>query len=396
MASEIDRALVLLQTGRVSDARAILVRLLASDPYDSRLLTALTHCWVEENRAKEALKTGRLAVASDPNDPYACHALARAYAFRGNPWKAIRMNEESIRLDSSHVEFFALRARLCVVLGRYREAFEAANVGLRLNPNDESCLSSRIECLVADRRLEAAEMAANRAIGVDPSSSNLVATRARVLLEKGDIRESETAFRDALRLRPNDEENVQGYRDSVRSRFGYYRFSLAIINRIRRLPVGARLALLLPLAILPKVTVELGRSDVAHSRIWFGVAIVSCVLILLLFSADSLVDFIQSFVNSPSGAVDSYIVRSRWILVTLIVATLACFILATMTHATNWTPTAALLGFSALLMFASFDQSQQIHRRWIRWFVLMFSLCAIGFGAAAVIERVPIASRQAK
>jgi Flp pilus assembly protein TadD len=129
------RASLLLQVGRVDEAKGDLRRALELDPNNSVAFALQSIIAVTQNDKKKALDLATKAVQSNPNSAEAYLALSYAQQADFNLKGALDSLKEAVRVQPNNALAWARLAELRLSFGELKEALDAARKAVDLNPD---------------------------------------------------------------------------------------------------------------------------------------------------------------------------------------------------------------------------------------------------------------------
>ncbi len=224
--SYIERAKILYQQNRHSDAERELRQALASDPdnYEAHLL--LVFVYSSLGRKNDALSSAERAVALVPDWSYAWYALSYAHwqvDKKRNTDKAMEAINTALRMEPSHADYHYLKGEILFSVSEWEQALEHANTSLRIDSENLGALNLRARCEVKLNRATDANNTLDWAIRKNPENSTSHANKGWALIEKDQYDEALTHFKEALRLNPNDEWAKEGLKNAIKGKNILYR-----------------------------------------------------------------------------------------------------------------------------------------------------------------------------
>lgn len=172
-----ERALALIDLGRLDAGRAVVDAMLAADPDDAEALRLLAVCWCRAGHGLGALEAADRAVAADPDSEWG----------------------------------HRLRASALLLLGRPDDAMAGAREAIRLAPDGwAGHLLLAVAAASAGGRWRASRSAFRQAARLAPAEAEVPYVRGVVLHSIGARRRAERMYRDALRIHPQHAGALEG------------------------------------------------------------------------------------------------------------------------------------------------------------------------------------------
>ena len=191
-----------LQAGRLSEARAAYLRLLAAEP--SHIL-ALHHLGIAEHqlgRSEEALRLIGRSLALKPGYAQAHSDLAVILMQLGRDEEAIAACRKAIALDPNLAAARSNLGDLQQRKGDHAAAERAYAKAVALLPGFAAAHASRADALVSLDRLEEAQAACETAIRLAPALAQGYGVKGLILHRRDRLAEAIAAYEEALRLDP--------------------------------------------------------------------------------------------------------------------------------------------------------------------------------------------------
>ncbi len=245
MSVMLQRANLLFQQERYSDAADAARQHLASMPEDAAAHRLLALCLVNQGQLQPATEHAQQAIALNPTDPYSHYALAVVLLRRKHLPEALAAVQRAISIDPGFVEGYALVAQIRLSQNRWQEAFEAANQGLSLDPDDTTCLNLRAMAEVKLGRSKDAAATLNDTLHRNPDNAWAHANQGWVSLEQGNPKQAAQHFKEALRLDPNLDWARAGVVEALKARNPIYRWLLLYFLWMAKFSGQARFAILI-------------------------------------------------------------------------------------------------------------------------------------------------------
>lgn len=222
----LERADVLLETNRASQAEDLIRQALAQEPDNPRALAELSRCLLQQEKYAEALGPAQQAVAKEPDHPYYLYLLGHAYMFNNQPEKAREMARAALQLAPDSADLYRLLAQLEYQDGRWELALFNAEKGLEFGPDHEGLANLRTMALVKLNRTAEARHTVDSTLYKNPESPAAHANKGWVEVERGNYAEAQKSFLEALRINPNNEHAREGLKESIKAKNPLYRVVL--------------------------------------------------------------------------------------------------------------------------------------------------------------------------
>lgn len=221
--SPIERARLLLQSGRNEDALEELGRALAVDPTDAEAHGLRALALMDLKRLPEALESAQQAAGEDPEDAFGHRVLGWVLLRMQKPKPALASAEEALSIDPEDEGLYALQASCLVTLRRWDEGLVAAEAGLEIDPDDVQLTNLRALCLRQLGQRDEAADALRTSLGVDPENAWTHESLGWAAIHEGNKDEAIQHFKEALRLDPSDEGARTGLATALKARIPLYR-----------------------------------------------------------------------------------------------------------------------------------------------------------------------------
>lgn len=223
----IQRAVLLLQSGRAEEAITELTAALADDPGDAQAhaLRALALSDLEDFPA--ALASAERAVGEAPEWGFAHATHARVLIAMEKPKEALRPAKAAVALDPDDEGHHATVAACYAGLARWKDALAAADRGLEIDPEDVQCTNLRALCLRQLGQVDEAESALLQSLRTDPENAWTFQNLGFAALRANRPDEAIEHFRESLRLDPTDQVSRQGLATALKAKVPLFRPILA-------------------------------------------------------------------------------------------------------------------------------------------------------------------------
>lgn len=202
----IERARILMNSGRLKEAARELALALAEDPDHMEAQGLTAYVEMRQGLHTQAAKSADRAIALAPDDEWA-HFMAGIIAgAAGRIRRAKNHLRDALRLDPGHARTYAALAQIEAETNRYQEALDLTTRGLELEPELTALLNTRATALAGLHRKEEASAALQRSLAVEPENPETLSLLARLKKDQNLHSEAEHLFRLALRGAPADTE----------------------------------------------------------------------------------------------------------------------------------------------------------------------------------------------
>ncbi len=198
------RAALLLEAGRLDDARTDIDRALVLDPNDSEAYALRTVIDVARNDPESALKNGQRAVDRNPKSATARLALSYALQSRFELEAARDQLLEAVANEPSHALAWARLAELWLCLGELDEALASARRAAALSPDLSRTNTVLGFAALVQLELDDARRAFELAIERDSASPLARLGLGLTGIRGGHLREGRRDLEIAVSLDPND------------------------------------------------------------------------------------------------------------------------------------------------------------------------------------------------
>lgn len=259
--ANLERARLLLQQGRTSDALKELKNILAQDPENDLALSLYGQCLLEEKKTEEAIAVFKQTIALDPENGYYFYLLGFAYYSKNAHTEALSQLEEAIRLEPYQAEFYGLMAHIYISERKYQVALDKADEGLAVDPENITALNARSIALNKLRRTDDAVETMQTTLSMDPDNALTHSTVGWNLLEKGKHKEATTHFREALRIAPDMHSAKAGLKEALKSVIPPYRWLLQFSFWVHNKGKNFRWAFFIAIYIGVRIVVSVTKND---------------------------------------------------------------------------------------------------------------------------------------
>lgn len=224
MNPHIQRALLLFQQDRYTEAEKELMQALAQNPNDGSAYALLAVCYTQlEEHLEESIVIAQQAISLEPNNPYFYSVLCRTYLANQDLTEAEKAIDQAIEMDPMDSDFQFLKAAILFDKKNWQGSLNAAEQSLNLDPENVDAMNLRSMALVKLNRKQEASETADFALHKSPESSSAHTNKGWALIELGEYDEAFTHFKEALRLNPNNNFARSGLKEAIKAKNIVYR-----------------------------------------------------------------------------------------------------------------------------------------------------------------------------
>ncbi|MGF1636592.1 MAG: tetratricopeptide repeat protein [Cyclobacteriaceae bacterium] len=223
---QIQKAHLLIEQKRYSEAENALRQILSQEPSNAELLTLLAICLKELDKTDDAIDAIQLAIGSKPDYDPAFYIYALLLYRKGKNKEAMEKIRAAIAFNPYQADYFGVMAQLNLNNKDFDLAYENAAKGLAINAENIFCLNVQSAALVKLGRKEDAYTSIEKALDKDPHNSFTHANFGWGLLEKGEHKKALKHFRESLRIDPTSEYAKAGLVEAMKARYLPYRLFL--------------------------------------------------------------------------------------------------------------------------------------------------------------------------
>jgi tetratricopeptide (TPR) repeat protein len=223
---QIERATLLLEQGRVSDAIKELKTFLQQEPENDHALSIYARCYFKKKDFDKGIETILQAIRIDPENSYYFYLLGFGYYRKNNHAAAINNINKAVSMNPYTPEYYGMLSHVYIAEKDFQTALLKANEGLALDAENINCLNARSIALNKLKQTDAAIETMQNALAKDPENEATHATVGWNYLEKGKHKDAATHFREALRINPTSESGREGLKEALKSKIPPYRWIL--------------------------------------------------------------------------------------------------------------------------------------------------------------------------
>ncbi|UYQ95300.1 tetratricopeptide repeat protein [Chitinophaga horti] len=226
MSALLERAGILVQQSRYSDAIKTLHQHLYEHSTDTEALYLLALCHLQMDAHNEAEEVIENALSISPDDDRFFYLKARVLTDRKEFKKAGEMISEAVSLNPVVPHYYGVWSQILLLQRNYAGAQRKAEEGLAFDPEDQLCLNMRSHALYSLNQREDAFSGLRTALEKNPENAYTHANMGWKYLESGRHNEALDHFREALRLDPNLDWARNGMVQAIKSKYWLYRIFL--------------------------------------------------------------------------------------------------------------------------------------------------------------------------
>ncbi|MEN9568941.1 MAG: hypothetical protein RL172_172 [Bacteroidota bacterium] len=221
-----ERAALLLEQGRITDAIKQLTQALELAPENDHALALYARCQYEQKKFTEGIETIQRALAINPDSEYYFYLQGFGFYRTDNNVAAIASLEQSISINPYFAESFGLLGYVYLDDKNFKQALDKANEGLQADPENITCLNVRSIAQNKLKMTDAAIETMEYALAQDPDNEFTHTTVGWNYLEKGKHNLAANHFREALRIDPNMPGAKEGLKEALKSKIPPYKWLL--------------------------------------------------------------------------------------------------------------------------------------------------------------------------
>lgn len=316
----LQRASLLLNQGRVSDAIREVKNALAQEPDNADALALYTRCFYEQDKFTEGIEMIKNAIAADPSASYYYYLKAFGHYRLDQHEAAINHLNQALQLAPYSAEYYGLLAMVLIDEKKFTVALEKADTGLSLDPENITCLNARSMALNKLRKTEEAIATMQDALSKDPDNEYTHATIGWNYLEKGKHKDASHHFREALRLNPDHKGSKEGLKEALKSKIPPYRWLLQYSFWIHN--KGKKARWVIPVVLYFVVRLSASLMNASDATAIFGGVIIVAYLIFVITSwiINPIANFFLLFHKDGKHAVT---LTEKWTAITVVSALVA-------------------------------------------------------------------------
>lgn len=223
----IERAELLLQQNRPTEAAQILGKLLETDASNPVIFGMLALAKLNLDRETEALELIGQAIALRPDDDHFFYIQGLILSNLTRLDESEKSVNQAISINPSQAEYYGLLGSVRLHRKKYQEALDLADLGLSMDSENLLCLNVRGQALLKLNRKEESFETLEGALHEDPNNAMTHANYGWSELEKGNHKKALDHFKEALKNDPELEFAQMGMIEALKARYLLYRWFLA-------------------------------------------------------------------------------------------------------------------------------------------------------------------------
>jgi len=196
-------AMLLLNGGKLEEARRHLLTAIASDPHNFEAITNLGAVDEREGNPSAAIKQYEAAIAIEPKYAPAQVNLARLLAARGDTKQAMAHVDAAISANPRYMPAYRVRAALLLANGQLDAATAGLQAASDIDQGDADVQVDLSRLLMLKGDWAAASKAVDAALQIDPQNASAWNNEGAILEHAGDLAGAARAYQRALQLRPD-------------------------------------------------------------------------------------------------------------------------------------------------------------------------------------------------
>ena len=222
----LERGRLLLSQNRATEAEKEFKQALATDPNNAIAMALLAECYIERSRYAEALDTAKRAVGLGPTNPFLQYTLARAFFYNKKTKEARAALKEGLAMNPYDADFFLLDAHIAFYEEDWNAALNSAEQGLEIDPENVNLINLRAQALIKLNRQEEAAQTMDYALNRAPENAYSHANKGWIAIEQDKYEEAIDYFKESLRLDPTSEFARAGLKEAIKAKNPLYRYIL--------------------------------------------------------------------------------------------------------------------------------------------------------------------------
>ena len=257
----IQRAEILIQQQKYSEAQQVLKDLLSSDPHDVHVLALFAEVNIQLGKLDEATVAINSAIGISPDIAYLYFVKARILIQQEQYDEAERYLRLAIETDPGEAEYYALLASIKLNRKKYEEALQLADHALALDPENILGLNIRSNSLLKLNKKEEAFLTIDGALREDPNNSYTHANYGWNLLESGNHKKALEHFKEALKNDPTNQFAQAGMAEALKANNFIYRLFLKYAFTLSNLAEKYQWGFIIGFAVLSRSLRALAASN---------------------------------------------------------------------------------------------------------------------------------------
>jgi tetratricopeptide (TPR) repeat protein len=293
--SSMERANLLLEQGRYSDAERQVKQVLEQEPENDYALSVLSRCYLNDGQYDKGIEVIQRAISIEPEESFYYYLLGFGYYQKDMHLPALEHAKKAIELDPYHSDYFGLLASIFLDDKNYEKALASADEGLALDPGNITCLNIRSRALNRLKRTDEAVDTMENSLSKEPDNEFTHVTVGWNYLEKGNHKKANQHFREALRLDPNYESGRIGLKESLKSDFLPYKLVFQFSLWMSEKSKNFRWAFYIGIYVLIRLFSTVAKNNEGLKPFLLPIVIVYFIFIFFTWIANPLANFFLLF-----------------------------------------------------------------------------------------------------
>ncbi len=224
MNDELSHGLLLFEQGRLDEAEACFVGLVAREPENDAAHGQLAMCRMrQEGKKSEALESIDEAIRLNPEEATYFGLKAMILDGLGRTRPALDAAERAIGMEPESPLGYVAKAMGLASVNRWKEAEENCRMALAIDPDNSMAGPLLTSVLRFQGKSQESDEEVGRQLSENPEDSLAHANAGWAALTRRDHRKAEEHFREALRLDPGMDSARDGLIESFKARSWFYR-----------------------------------------------------------------------------------------------------------------------------------------------------------------------------
>lgn len=226
--SELAHGILLQDQGRLEEAEACFMGVLAREPENDYVHSRIALCRLsQEGKKKLALQSIDTAIQLKADNGY-YHAIRSFILSDLNRGKdSLAAAEKAVSLDPEDAFTLTAKAAAYCSVDRWAEAEKWCREALAVDPDNSMAANILTNVLRLQGKSAENDIAVEKLLAANPEDSYSHINAGWSSLQKRDFRKAESHFREALRLDPESDAAREGLLESFRARSWFYRVYLS-------------------------------------------------------------------------------------------------------------------------------------------------------------------------
>jgi len=220
---EIEKAKLLLEKGRNTEAKKAAQKAIANNPENFMGYLILAASEINLDEYKIALEHATEAVKLKPDYSFSYLILGRALFYNKKLREAQAAIRTGLNIEPYESGFYRLKSQIAFYEEHWEMALKEAEAGLEIEPEDMGLLNLRTRALVKLNRQSQASETIDFALHNAPENSYSHANKGWVEVEQDKYDSAIGSFKEALRLNPTNEYARSGLKEAIKGKNILYR-----------------------------------------------------------------------------------------------------------------------------------------------------------------------------